>query len=449
MGSLRKPLSGWGRYPKQECITWRPEKQSGLVLDAPMISRGLGRSYGDVALNENGNVVLTERVNRFLEFDADSGKLRAEAGVSLAEVIDVCLPHGWFPLVTPGTKYVSLGGCLAADVHGKNHHQVGAFSSSVEDFSLLAADGATLTCSRGEDADVFWATVGGMGLTGVISEMTLQLKKVETAFVTSQHVKATDLEAAFKVLAQEGPENEYSVAWIDCLAGGKKLGRSVIMQGRHASADELSVSQQKAPLQAASRRHRRFPIDLPSWALNPLSISSFNSFYYSQQGKKTRPFISDIDRYFYPLDAIEDWNRMYGKKGFVQYQCVLPTAEAFDGIKSMLEKLASSRRASFLAVLKRMGPANEGLMSFPMEGYTLALDLPLRGKGLFALLDELDEQVLAAGGRVYLAKDARLGAKAFAGMYPRLEQWQKIKSRIDPGNRFTSSMARRLAWVAP
>lgn len=447
MGSLRKPLSGWGRYPKQECITWRPEKQRGLVLETPMISRGLGRSYGDAALNENGNVVLTERVNRFLEFNTESGKLRAEAGVSLAEVIDICLPRGWFPLVTPGTKYVSLGGCLAADVHGKNHHQVGAFSSSVEDFKLLTADGATQTCSRDENADVFWATVGGMGLTGAISEMTLQLKKVETAFVTSQHVKATDLEAAFTVLAQEGPESEYSVAWIDCLARGKKLGRSIIMQGRHASADELSVAQQKAPLQVASRRHRRFPVDLPSWVLNPLSISSFNSLYYSRQGKKTGPYISDIDRYFYPLDAIEDWNRMYGKKGFVQYQCVLPTAKAFDAIKVLLERLAGTRRASFLAVLKRMGPANEGLMSFPMEGYTLALDLPLCGKGLFALLDELDEQVLAAGGRVYLAKDARLGTKAFAGMYPRLEEWQKIKSRIDPGNHFTSSMARRLAWV--
>jgi FAD/FMN-containing dehydrogenase len=448
MGSLRKPLSGWGRYPIQECITWRPEKQRGLVLESPMISRGLGRSYGDAALNENGNVVLTERVNRFLEFDTESGKLRAEAGVSLAEVIDICLPLGWFPLVTPGTKNVSLGGCLAADVHGKNHHQVGAFSSSVEDFSILTAGGATLTCSRDENADVFWATMGGMGLTGVVSEMTLQLKKVETAYVTSQHVKAADLEAAFTVLAQDGPENEYSVAWIDCLARGKKLGRSIVMQGRHAGVDELSVAQKKAPLQAASRRHRRFPIDLPSWVLNPLSISSFNSLYYYQQGKKSRPFITDIDRYFYPLDAIEDWNRMYGKKGFVQYQCVLPNAKAFDGIKSMLEKLASSRRASFLAVLKRMGPESGGLMSFPMEGYTLALDLPLRGKGLFALLDELDEQVVAAGGRVYLAKDARLGATAFAGMYPRLEQWQEIKSRIDPGNRFSSSMARRLAWVA-
>lgn len=448
MGSLRKSISGWGRYPTQECFTWRPEKQSGLMSDAPMISRGLGRSYGDAALNANGNVVLTERVNRFLQFDAESGRLRAEAGVSLADVIDVCLPRGWFPQVTPGTKYVSLGGCLAADVHGKNHHQVGAFSSSVEEFSLITADGATLKCARDENSDVFWATVGGMGLTGVVSELTLKLKKVETAYVISQHVKAADLESAFQVLAAEGPESEYSVAWIDCLARGRKLGRSIIMQGRHASVDELSTAKQKAPLQAATRRHRRLPVNLPSWVLNPLSISSFNALYYYRQGKKTRPFISDVDSFFYPLDAIDNWNRMYGNNGFVQYQCVLPSAKAFDGIKTLLERLAKSRRASFLAVLKRMGPASQGLMSFPMEGYTLALDLPLRGKGLFALLDELDEQVLAAGGRVYLAKDARLGARAFAGMYPQLEEWQKIKLRIDPGNHFTSGMARRLAWVA-
>ncbi|MEE8388670.1 MAG: FAD-binding oxidoreductase [Acidiferrobacterales bacterium] len=418
------------------------------MSDAPMISRGLGRSYGDAALNANGNVVLTERVNRFLQFDAESGRLRAEAGVSLADVIDVCLPRGWFPQVTPGTKYVSLGGCLAADVHGKNHHKVGAFSSSVEEFSLITADGATLKCTHDENVDVFWATVGGMGLTGVVSELTLQLKKVETAYVISQHVKAADLESAFQVLAEEGPESEYSVAWIDCLARGRKLGRSVIMQGRHASVDEISTAKQKAPLQAAIHRHRRLPVNLPSWVLNPLSISSFNALYYYHQGKKTRPFISDVDSFFYPLDAIDNWNRMYGNNGFVQYQCVLPLANAFDSIKTLLERLAKSRRASFLAVLKRMGPASQGLMSFPMEGYTLALDLPLRGKGLFTLLDELDEQVLAAGGRVYLAKDARLGANAFASMYPQLVEWQKIKLRIDPGNHFTSGMARRLAWVA-
>ncbi len=448
MGSLRKLLTGWGRYPVQECITWRPEKQSGLLLNAPMISRGLGRSYGDAALNKNGNVVLTERVNRFLEFDAKSGKLRAEAGVTMADVIDTCLPRGWFPQVTPGTKYVSLGGCLAADVHGKNHHQVGAFSKSVEAFTLITADGETLKCTRDENDDVFWATAGGMGLTGIVSELTLQLKKVETAYVTSQHMKATDLESTFSVLAEEGSENEYSVAWIDCLARGKKLGRSVIMHGRHASVEELGAAQQKAPLRVAHRRHRRLPVDLPSWVLNPLSISSFNALYYYQQGRKTRPFICDIDRYFYPLDAIGDWNRMYGSKGFVQYQCVLPTANAFDGIKALLQRLAESRRASFLAVLKRMGPASQGLMSFPMEGYTLALDLPLRGKGIFALLDELDKQVLTAGGRVYLAKDARLGAKGFASMYPQLKEWRTIKLCVDPGNHFTSSMARRLEWIA-
>jgi FAD/FMN-containing dehydrogenase len=275
--------------------------------------------------------------------------------------------------------------------------------------------------------------------------MTLQLKKVETAYVTSQHVKAADLESAFRLLAEEGPENEYSVAWIDCLARGRKLGRSVIINGRHAAFDELNQAQQKLPLQFVPRR--RVPIDFPSWALNSYSISSFNSLYYYRQGKKNKSFVSDIDSYFYPLDAIDNWNRMYGRRGFVQYQCVLPTAAAFEGIKTLLERLAESRRASFLAVLKHMGPGSNGLLSFPMEGYTLALDLPLRGKGLFDLLDQLDESVIAAGGRVYLAKDARLSADSFSRMYPDLDEWKKIKSRIDPGNHFTSSMARRLGLV--
>lgn len=447
MGSLRKLLSGWGRYPAQECVTWRPEKQSGLVLDAPMISRGLGRSYGDAALNDNGNVVLTERVNRFLEFDAGIGSLRAEAGVSVSDLIDVCLPQGWFPQVVPGTKFVSLGGCLAADVHGKNHHIVGSFSEFVETFNLIVADGSKLNCRRDENADVFWATAGGMGLTGVVSDMTLKMKKVETAYVMSQHVKAVDLESVFKILAQEGADNEYSVAWIDCLARGSKLGRSVVMQGRHARVDDLSSAQKKTPLQVVSRRRRSFPVNLPSWALNSFSISIFNAYYYSRQGRKTQPFLSDIDSYFFPLDAIDNWNRLYGRKGFLQYQCVLPTAQAYDAIKKLLQRLAKSRRASFLAVLKRLGPASPGPMSFPLEGYTLALDLPLRGKEIFTLLDELDEIVAAAGGRVYLAKDARLGAKAFANMYPRLKEWQKIQSQLDPNNKFTSSMARRLGMV--
>jgi decaprenylphospho-beta-D-ribofuranose 2-oxidase len=445
MGSARKSFCGWGRYPVQQCISWRPEKASGLLLAQPMIARGQGRSYGDAALNENGNIVLTERVNRFLEFDPEAGRLRAEAGVTLAEVIDVCLPHGWFLPVTPGTRFVSLGGCIAADVHGKNHHLDGAFSAFVESFTLMLADGAVLHCSREDNIDVFRASVGGMGLTGVIRDITLRLKQVDSAWIRARHVKAEDLEQAFTALSEDNQEHEYTVAWIDCLARGRRLGRSVVMHGRHASRDEAPSAANA--LDRKPKKNYSLPLDFPSWILNPVSISMFNGIYYRREGGKQQSFITDIDSYFYPLDAIHHWNRMYGKRGFVQYQCVLPAQGAFEGIKQILERLAGSRRSSFLAVLKRLGPAGDGLLSFPMEGFTLALDLPLRGNDLFAMLDQLDELVMRAGGRVYLAKDARLGREAFSVMYPQLDQWRTIKRQIDPETRFTSSMARRLGMV--
>lgn len=445
MGSARKSFCGWGRYPVQQCTSWRPEKASGLLLAEPMIARGQGRSYGDAALNENGNIVLTERVNRFLEFDPEVGRLRAEAGVTLAEVIDVCLPHGWFLPVTPGTRFVSLGGCLAADVHGKNHHFDGAFSAFVESFTLMLADGSVLDCSREDNADVFRASVGGMGLTGIIRDITLRLKPVDSAYIRARHIRAEDLEQAFIALSEDNREHEYTVAWIDCLARGRRLGRSVVMHGRHASRDEAPNAVNA--LDRKPKKNYSLPLDFPSWVLNPVSISMFNAIYYRREGGKQRSFISDIDNYFYPLDAIHHWNRMYGKRGFVQYQCVFPVQGAFEGIKQTLEHLAGSRRSSFLAVLKRLGPEGDGLLSFPMEGFTLALDLPLRGKDLFAMLDQLDELVISAGGRVYLAKDARLGREAFSAMYPQLDQWRAIKQKIDPEIRFTSSMARRLGMV--
>lgn len=450
MGNLRKSLSGWGRYPKQECITWRPEKYRELYLpEGNMIARGLGRSYGDAALNIDGNVVLTERVNRFLELDSHSGILRAEAGVSLAEIIDVCLPRGWFLPVTPGTRHASLGGCIAADVHGKNHHRIGAFSSSVECFSLITADGSSLICSRDDNADIFWATVGGMGLTGIIGEVTLKLRPVKTAYMEARHIKTANLEKAFSALAEDNENDEYTVAWIDCLARGRHLGRSIVMQGAHAGIDSLKKSQQSLPLMPWPRRHYTLPFDLPAWWLNPLSISLFNALYYRLAGRKQRPFITNLDSYFYPLDTISHWNRMYGKRGFVQYQCVIPESHAYDGIRQILERIADSRLSSFLAVLKRLGPESGGLLSFPMPGYTLALDLPVQGRNLFTLLNELDKLVAKSGGRVYLAKDARMDKELFADMYPQLKTWREIKQRIDPDNHFTSSMARRLGLVAP
>jgi FAD/FMN-containing dehydrogenase len=442
MATLITPLSGWGRYPVQSCELERPERYADLrPAAANLIARGQGRSYGDAALNQNGRVLLTERVNRLLEFDAVQGILRAEAGATLAEILEVIVPKGWFLPVTPGTKFVSLGGCVAADVHGKNHHHDGSFGDHVLSIELILADGSRVTCTPSEKPELFWATVGGMGLTGIIGEVTFKLVSIQSGYMIVQHHAAGNLEQLFHHLENPAIDDRYTVAWIDSLATGESLGRGIAMCGHHAANEELRPGFRNP---RKPKRSRAIPFDFPAWMLNPLSISAFNALYYKREGGKREPFLSVYDPYFYPLDAIENWNRMYGKRGFVQYQCVIPDATAFEGIRNLLEELSSSRRPSFLAVLKRLGAQGKGLLSFPMAGYTLALDLPVRDEGLFALLNKLDQIVLQHGGRVYLAKDARLSAESFRAMYPRYEEWLKVKNTVDPQNRFSSSLSRRL-----
>ena len=442
MATLITKLSGWGRYPVQACELERPERYADLRSDArSLIARGQGRSYGDAALNENGRVLLTERVNRLLDFDVEKGILRVEAGATLAEILDVIVPKGWFLPVTPGTKFVSLGGCVAADVHGKNHHHDGSFGDHVVAIQLILEDASRVTCSASENPELFWATVGGMGLTGIIGEVTLKLVPIQTPCMMVRHYRAENLEQLFQLLQSSDSDDRYTVAWIDSMAGGRQLGRGVAMCGHHAAADEL-LADFRSPSQPTSGR--AIPFDFPGWMLNPLSIAAFNALYYSREGGKQQPFISNFDSFFYPLDAIGNWNRLYGKRGFVQYQCVIPDATAYDGIKKLLEELLHSGRPSFLAVLKRLGAQGRGLLSFPMAGYTLALDLPIRDAGLFELLEKLDKIVLQHGGRVYLAKDARLVADSFRAMYPRYCEWLKVKNTVDPQNIFSSSLARRL-----
>lgn len=442
MPSLITNLSSWGRYPVYSCELERPERYVDLVSNAPsQIARGQGRSYGDAALNENGKVLLTERVNRLLELDVEQGILRAEAGMTLAEVLEVIVPKGWFLPVTPGTKFVSLGGCVAADVHGKNHHHEGSFGEHVLNIELILADGGRAKCSPTENVELFWATVGGMGLTGVIGEVSLKLIPIQSSFMQVRHHAAGNLEQMFRLIQDATIDDRYTVAWIDSMALGSQLGRGVVMCGHHVMKEGLPNNFQLA---SKAKSERVIPFDFPSWMLNSLSISAFNALYYQREGGKRKPFLSDYDSYFYPLDAIGQWNRMYGKRGFVQYQCVIPDSNAFDGIKALLQKLSDSRRPSFLAVLKRLGAEGRGLLSFPVAGYTLALDLPIRDEGLFVLLNELDEIVLRYGGRVYLAKDARLSANSFRAMYPRYDEWLKIKNAVDPENKFSSSLSRRL-----
>jgi decaprenylphospho-beta-D-ribofuranose 2-oxidase len=438
-------LSGWGRYPKRLSTVITPLDITEAVppREGQMIARGQGRSYGDAAMCEDGMVMLTERLSRFLSFDPRTGLLRAEAGTTLKEVIEEYLPRGWFPSVVPGTKFVSLGGCAAADIHGKNHHRDGAFGAHVTEIEMVLADRSRQRCSPVKDPSLFWATVGGMGLTGIITEIVFQLIPVESAYVVVQLHQASNLDASFEVLADKTWDDHYTVAWIDCLATDEKMGRSVLLRGHHAKLDDLPERLRRQPFPKPRRQHT-LSFDFPSWMLSALSVKAFNEFYYLLHGWRKQPFIADYDSFFFPLDRLHNWNRMYGKRGFIQYQCVLPSAVALGGMRTLLATLAEAGRASFLSVLKRFGPAGSGFLSFPMEGYTLTLDLPAGDAELFPFLEKLDEIVLKCNGRIYLAKDARLPAATFRSMYQGLDAWQKIKSRVDPQNRFDSDLARRL-----
>ena len=438
-------LSGWGRYPRRLSTVTRPEQTSEAVPPAsgPMIVRGQGRSYNNAAMSQDGLVMLSERLDRVIAFDETSGLLRAEAGTTLAKVLDEFIPRGWFPPVTPGTKFVSLGGCVAFDVHGKNHHRDGTFGTHVADLEIVLADGNRRRCSPQQDAELFWATVGGMGLTGIISEISVRLRPIESAYMVVEHRRASDLDDLLGMLEEHRLDDHYTVAWIDCLARDRSMGRGVFMRGHHAETAELRGKVEE-PLRLKRRRRFNLPFDFPSGILNSLTGSAFNQFYYWSQGKRHEPFLTDYDSFFYPLDIVSNWNRVYGARGFVQFQCVFPTDTARRGLRMLLEALVHSRRASFLGVLKRFGPEGAGLFSFPIEGYTLAIDLPVTDPQLFSFLDRLDEIVMEHGGRVYLAKNPHLKPEIFRAMYPRVREWERIKEKIDPANRFSSDLSRML-----
>lgn len=447
----QKDLAGWGNFPRQTCHVARPEKQRnvGAVLrergHPTYIPRGLGRSYGDAALNENAGVILSTRLDRLIDFDESTGVLHAEGGVSFYDIVQAVLPRGWFLPVTPGTQYVTLGGAIAADVHGKNHHVDGSIGNFVDEFELFTGGGETIVCSRSQNADVFTATLGGMGLTGFIRTAKLRLKRVPSAYVNVEYRRAQNLDQALDLFAAGDAGHRYSVAWIDCLSSGESLGRSVLMRGDYAAAADLPANAKADPYRPRPGRRRGIPFNFPAVALNSLCVGAFNALYYHRHADSQR--VVSYEPFFYPLDAIRNWNRMYGRRGFMQYQLVLPPGNARSGLVQILEKLAESRRASFLAVLKSFGQQGEGLLSFPRPGFTLALDLPNTGQDLIDFLHQLDEIVLHHGGRIYLAKDACLTPQAFAAMYPRLDEFKAIKRRVDPQNIFSSSMARRLGMV--
>ncbi|MGY0691325.1 FAD-binding protein [Virgibacillus sp. FSP13] len=445
---MKKVISGWGNFPRESCFVYQPETsrdiQAILKEDNAhsQIAYGLGRSYGDTALNKDAAVIRFDKLNHMLAFNEETRTLTCEAGVSLADIIDVFLPRGYFLPVTPGTKFVTVGGAIANDVHGKNHHVDGCFSEFVVCFDLLLASGEVITCSRDQHSEVFWATVGGIGLTGIILQATIQLIPVESSYIKATYEKAKNLDEAFDKFSENDANFKYSVAWIDCLSSGDSLGRSVLMRGEHANKLDLPAKIHD-PFPNSRKLHLKMPINAPSFALNYWSISAFNNLYYASYKDETK--IVDQTSFFHPLDAITDWNKLYGKNGFVQYQAVFPKAnQPKEGIRKLLERLSSEKRSSFLAVLKSSGQANNGLLSFPMEGYTLALDIPIKNNSLFSFLKELDDIVLAHGGRVYLAKDSTINPETFRSMYPNWKKFMEVKQQLDPDGRFSSSMSRRL-----
>jgi FAD/FMN-containing dehydrogenase len=436
-------LSGWGRYPVADCRLARAATASAAVeavaAEPSLIARGNGRSYGDSSLNPQ-LTLATGRMDRLLSFDAATGLLECEAGLLLAELIELMLPRGWLSPVTPGTKFVTIGGLIAADVHGKNHHVHGSFCDHVEWLDLAIGEGRIERCSRDHNPDLFAATCGGMGLTGVILRAAVRLMKVETARMRQRTIHAPNLDEAID-LFERSLDWTYSVAWIDCLATGASLGRSVVILAEHARAEELPASDRSDPFRRAKRRGKKVPIDFPAIALNPLSVRLFNAVYYRAQ--RAGDALVDIDPYYYPLDAIESWNRIYGRRGFVQYQCVLPLETSRAGLRRMLEEISSAGTGSFLAVLKRMGAQSFGHLSFPMPGYTLALDFPADAAN-FALLDRLDAIMVEHGGRLYFAKDSRASAAAGAAGYPRLDQFREVRRRWGIDAQFNSLQSRRL-----
>lgn len=444
-----REISNWGNYPVQTCdIQDFPGEKNILPADPDsFIMRGLGRSYGDASLGKK--IYSSLRQNHMISFDPDTGILVAESGISLGEILETFMHRGYFLPVTPGTKYVTLGGAVAADVHGKNHHTEGSFCDHVEYLDLMTPARQIIRCSSRENAEWFQLTRGGMGLTGTILRVALRLKKIETGWIQQRNIKAANFKELCALFEQHRNVT-YSVAWVDCLARGKHAGRSILMLGEHAKAEDLQSAQgRKTQLFPAYRKPGlSVPFFFPEKILNPLSVKTFNYLYYISSFSRDTHFLTTCENYFYPLDSINYWNRIYGKRGFVQYQFVLPFAGGADTMQYLLEKISQKGFASFLAVLKVFGK-QEGILAFPMEGYTLALDFPI-SHGLLEFLNELDAIVLNAGGRIYLAKDARMSAEMFHKSYgdAAIQFREKLKN-LCPENKISSSLSERLQILYP
>lgn len=448
-------FTGWGRTAASLCIgreirtvdnacqTLRDllaTHQSGRGA----IPRGLGRSYGDQAQNSGGevwlsaNCLLGESELTSINIDEDLGTITCGAGVSFDELIRYLVPRGWFVPVTPGTRYVTVGGAIANDIHGKNHHQGGSFGEYVDQISLLLSSGEVIDCSRSESPAVFLATIGGGGLTGLICKATFRLKKIESSMMNVQSERAQNLEQLMEKLIASESEYEYTVAWIDLLSTGKDLGRGVVLAGNHADSND--GPQSRTSNYVANARLVAPPA--PSGMLNKMTIKAFNELWYRKAPSRKSQTIESIPKFFHPLDGIRSWNRLYGTRGFVQYQFVVPESES-SVIHEVVSKFADAGIASFLAVLKRFGPGSEAFLSFPQPGWTLALDIPANVK-LQGFLDGLDRRVVSTGGRHYVAKDSHMRRAIFEAGYPMLPRWKEVKAQVDPHGVWSSDAGRRL-----
>lgn len=446
-------LSGWGRTAPTAATVVGARAAADVATAVGqagrrgVVARGLGRSYGDPAQNAGGRVVVLDG-GQEITVDASAGRVTAGAGVSLDRLMRTLVPMGFFVPVTPGTRYVTLGGVIAADVHGKNHHVDGSWGNHVESLVLVTPDGDEHVLGPDRDPAAYWATVGGMGLTGVITSCTFSVPRIATAKMRVDTTRAADLDECMALMADADHRYRYSVAWIDLLATGASLGRSVLTCGDHASLDELPGGDREDPLAFDPQVRLSAPPWVPSGLLNKLTVKAFNELWYRKAPKHREGELQAISTFFHPLDGVRDWNRLYGARGFLQYQFVLPFgAEAT--LRRIIERLSEAGATSFLAVLKRFGPANEGMLSFPRPGWTLALDIPGGVGGLAELLDELDRLVVDAGGREYLAKDSRLRAELVPLMYPRLDEWRRVCDRLDPHAVMQSDLSRRLGLRRP
>ena len=447
-------LSGWGRWPVEECRVEhlrRGEDAARVVAEnTTLIARGNGRAYGDAALNQTLTLSMLA-MDRLCAFDEQTGLLTCEAGVLLADILQTFVPRGWLPYAVPGTRFVTVGGMIAADVHGKNHHCDGGFGASVESFTLVTADGNVLECSREQRGELFRATIGGMGLTGIILAASFRLRRIETAFVTAEAVPTRDLDETL-ALFEESSEWQYNVAWIDCMATGGRMGRSILSRGVATERTALPPALREAPLRWPRRTARTVPIDTPSALtalLNRTSARLCNALYYARHRVFAHPRPLHLAPFFFPLDGIGAWNRLYGRRGFAQFQCVVPKAAGQAGIAKLLHAVAEGANGSFLAVLKLLGRQGEGMMSFPLEGYTLAIDFPM-GSGTVDLLYALDEIAHGHGGRIYLAKDACSSGEKLRQGYPKWCAFNAVRMEASAAPpKFSSALSRRLGLDAP